>query len=239
MPCWRPSSPRPGAAGESCSTPRQYQGKLFEYDRQRDARRHSWDDYAAKVRSRGREVMTAFQEGFPGLTVLATFGHSLVWRQTGGGKKPLAECADGLLVPFFDGLIEASQGKTQLVDGYEIVLRISRPGAFAQAHDTIKRKAAGLAADRVRYDRFLSAAFGLWLDYDWRNRGWRETDLEKNYFSPARLETSLRAAIEESDEFVWIYSEMPRWWSEKGGTASLPAPYVETIRRVRREILDH
>ena len=37
--------------------------------------------------------MTAFQEGYPDLTVFLTFGYSLAWKQTERGKKPLAECS--------------------------------------------------------------------------------------------------------------------------------------------------
>ena len=72
-----------------------------------------WADYASMARRRGRELMAAFQEGFPGLTVLWTFGHSLVWRQSDGGKKPLEQCRDGLLAPFLDGMIEARKGTFQ------------------------------------------------------------------------------------------------------------------------------
>ncbi len=109
--------------------------------------------------------------------------------------------------------------------------------AFAQAYRAIKHDAATLAADRAAYHRTVSAGFGLWLDYDWRKKGWDLGDPEKNYFSPARFETSLRAAIEQSDEFVWIYTEKPRWWSGSGKTVDLPSAYVETVRRVRRALV--
>ena len=54
---------------------------------------------------------------------------------------------------------------------------------------------------------------------------------------PSGFETSLRAAIEQSDEYVWIYTEKPRWWSEKGGAIDLPLSYIETVRRVRRALV--
>ena len=168
----------------------QYQGKLFDYQKQRDASRHPWAEYAAEARRRGRDVMTAFQEGFPDVTVLVTFGHSLVWKQSDGGKRPLEQCADGLLVPFLDGMIEASQGKTRLVDGHEMSYGYRDAGAFIEAHHAIKTKAAGLAADRAKYQNVVSAGFGLWLDYDWRKKGWSTAEVEKNYFSPARFEAS-------------------------------------------------
>ena len=213
-----------------------YQGKLFDFHKQRDSKHRSWADYAAEARRRGREVMTAFQEGFPDLTVLVTFGHSLVWKQSQGGKKALADCADGLLAPFLDGMFDAATGKTRLVDGHEMSYSYRDPGLFAQARDAIKVKSAGLAADRLKYQDLVSVGFGLWLDYDWPKYGWNSDKIDGNYFSPERFESSLRAAIEQADEYVWIYTEKPRWWSDRGSTIDLPPAYVEAARRVRRAL---
>ena len=41
----------------------QYQGRLFEYRKQRDAATKPWAEYAAQARARGREVMSAFSHG--------------------------------------------------------------------------------------------------------------------------------------------------------------------------------
>ena len=80
----------------------------------------------------------------------------------------------------------------------------------------------------------VSAGFGLWLDYDRPKLGWKTGDLEQNYFSPDRFETSLRAAVEQSDEFVWIYTETPRWWSQEGGAS--PLGESSTPRVARRDV---
>jgi hypothetical protein len=215
----------------------QYQGKLFDYARQRDEKRRTWDDYAAQARRRGREVMTALQGGYPDLTVFLTFGHSLLWKQGEHGKKPLAECRYGLLVPFLDGMIDAARGRTRIVDGHEMSYGYRDADAFATAYRSIKQDAETLAADRDAYRRVVSAGFGLWLDYDWRKTGWNMADLEKNYFSPERFEASLRAAIDQSDEFVWIYTEKPRWWSGSGKAVDLPSAYIEAVRRARRAMI--
>ena len=212
----------------------QYQGKLFDFSKLREVKRHTWDEYAAETRRRGRELMTAFQSEFPNLTVFVTFGHSLLWKQTGGGKKPLAECRYGLLVPFLDGIIDEAKGRTRVVDGHEMSYGYRDADAFAQAYRTIKEHAATLSADPARYRRVVSAGFGLWLDYDWRKKGWDTTDLEKNYFSPSRFQTSLLTALEHSDEFVWIYTEKPRWWSPAGKPVDLPSMYVDMVRRARQ-----
>jgi hypothetical protein len=211
-----------------------YQGKLFDFHSQRDAARRSWADYEAQVRLRGREVMMAFQEGFPDLTVFVTFGHSLVWKQSDHGKKPLSICRDGLLVPFLDGMIEGATGKTRLVDGHEMSYGYRDAGLFVQARDAIKVKSATLAADPLRYQAVVSAGFGLWLDYDRPVNGWKTDKIVNNYFSPERFESSLRAALDQADEYVWIYTEKPRWWSKSGNSVDLPQAYIEAAWRVRR-----
>jgi hypothetical protein len=215
-----------------------YEGKLFDYHQQRHAARHSWQDYAAQANRRGQQVMAAFQEGFPDLAILLTFGHSLVWNESDGGKRPLADCSNGLLVPFLDGMIAAANGKARLVDGHELSYGFRDADAFMRAHETIARKSAGLAADPPGYSRRVSAGFGLWMDFSWRQLGWSVAEPEKNYFSPARFEASLRAAVEQADEYTWIYTEKPRWWSQKPGMIDLPPAYIDAVRRVRTALLD-
>ncbi len=100
----------------------------------------------------------------------------------------------------------------------------------------ILKDAPTLAADRAAYARVVSAGFGLWLDYDWRRLGWDTRHPGKNYFTPEGFESALRAALEQSDEYVWIYAETPRWWSEKGGPVALPTAYTDAARRARRAL---
>ena len=139
--------------------------------------------------------MEAFQEKFPGLTLMLTFGPSLVWRQSQGGKVPLEKCPEGLLVPFVEGLIDSAKGKTRIIDGFEQSYGYREIAQFEQAHETITLKAAGLLSDPPAYRRTVSAGFGLWLDYDWRKNGWKPDQPESNYFSPQRFEAALRGTL--------------------------------------------
>jgi hypothetical protein len=212
----------------------QYEKGLFNYHKQRDAGRKPWLDYAEQVRKRGREFAAALQAESPDLTLMATFGPSLLWRQSQQGKKPLADCDYGLLVPFFDGLIEGANGEFRIVDGHEPSYGYKEAVRFEQGYEVMTERASGLMRDPLAYRRVISAAFGIWLDYDWRNRGWKTGRPEMNYFSPERFQAALRAALERSDEFVWIYSETPRWWTQEGKTRDLPAAYVRSIRQARQ-----
>ncbi len=53
---------------------------------------------------------------------------------------------------------------------------------------------------------------------------------ESNYFSPERFHDALCAALHWSDDYVWIYTEKPRWRSNHGKLLALPDAYVQSIR---------
>jgi hypothetical protein len=216
----------------------QYQGRLFEYRSQRDAKSKPWTAYASQARRRGAELMASMQGAFPDLVVFLTFGTSLPARDRIRSGKPLEEGEYGLLAPFVDGLVEAARGKTRIVDGFELSYGYKTKGQFDDGYRLMTEGVAPIVADRASYTRVVSRGFGLWLDYDWRVKGWDEADPSKNYFSPAVFETSVRLAIERSDEYVWIYSETPRWWSPGGNPVKLPKSYDDAIRRARQDTIN-
>ncbi len=214
----------------------QYEGPLFNYRKQRDAATRSWEEYAAQVRRRGREVMEAFQQGYPDLTVFLTFGYSAPWRESANGAKPLADCDYGLLVPFLDGMLEAASGSTRLVDGYELAYWHNKDiGTFASAYKVIRETLLPIVADPAAYRRRLSVGFGLWMDFDSTARGWDPVDGSRNYYTPEEFEVSVRKALEVADEYVWIFTQAPRWWSPEGKPVKLPQGYAEALRRARRQ----
>jgi hypothetical protein len=212
----------------------QYEGQLFDYRKQRDAEGKSWEVYASQVRRRGREVMEAFQEGFPNLTVFLTFGYSLPWQQSGAGKRALADCHYGLLTPFLDGMLQATRGRTVIVDGNESAYGFKDTNRFAVSYQAMKEDLLPIVHDPGAYHRFFSFGFGLWMDYDWRKKAWDENDVSKNFYSPEALEASVRTALATADEYVWVYSETPRWWSAAGKPVKLPAAYEEALGRARK-----
>jgi len=211
----------------------QYEGQLFDYRKQKDSKGKGWERYAAQVRQRGREVMQAFQKGCPDLTVFLAFGYSLPWNESSAGKGSLADCHYGLLAPFLDGMVEAAKGQTRLIDGNENSYGYKTPERFTNSWRAMKQELLPIVNDPQKYQRFFSFSFGLWLDKDWRKVGWDETDFSRNYFSPEAFESSVRQALALADEYVWIYSETPRWWSKEGKPIKLPEAYEAALRRAR------
>lgn len=213
------------------------QTEIFDYRRRPDAAERSWDEYAGQARRRGREVMEAFQQGFPDVTVFLTFGHSLAWEQSlswWGGRKPLSECQYGLLAAFLDGMVESAKGNAQLVDGYEHAYGFRNTSRFAAAYQTMKKGVLPIVADPKKYEQVVSFGFGIWLDYKYLFHTWNIQHVKRNFYTPEQFEASVRKALEISDEYVWIYSETPRWWSAEGKPVDLPEAYDTALRRARK-----
>lgn len=213
----------------------QYEGMLFDYRKQRDRETKSWEIYAAQTRRRGQEVMRAFEAGYPGLTIFLTFGYSLPWQESRQGKVALAECHYGLLAPFLDGMLDAAGPEVRFVDGCELSYAFKEAAQFEKQYGVMRRDLLSIVASPEKYARQFSLGFGLWMDREWRKVGWDIENFAKNYFSPETFEKSVGAALGRADEYVWIYTETPRWWS-KEGAVKLPEAYVEGVRRARKGV---
>jgi hypothetical protein len=211
----------------------QYNGSLFEYRQQKHTATRSWEEYAAQARTSGREIMTAFQDGHPNLTVFLTFGYTLPWVLSEHGRRPLSGAPYGLLAPFLDGLLDAASGRTRLVDGYELSYGFKDPRQFADARRLFESGVRPIVVSPERYRDRMQLGFGLWLDYDWRHAGWSSDETANNYRSPASFERALRSALRTSDSYVWVYTETPRWWTGPEPSARVPESYVSALRRAR------
>jgi hypothetical protein len=208
-----------------------YNFPLFDYRKQRDAGSKSWEQYATQARQRGREVMQAFQEGYPDLTILMTWATSLPYIQTQGDPAKLKEVDYGLLAPFLDGMLESATGKTRIIDGYESSYAYKDMENFVNARQLMKEKVLAMTNLDEKHRQHVSAGFGVWMDYNWREFGWNVSDFSRNFFTPEAFEKTMRAAWETADEYVWVYTEDPRWWAGEGKPAKVPPEYDQALRR--------
>ena len=193
---WPMPGSRPGWHAGACHgillDTEQYEGQLFNYRKQRDASRKTWNHMrprrggaAGKSWPRSRKVSRP--DAVAHLRPEPCLEPEPGWEDAAGRCAPY-----GLLVPFVDGLIECAKGKTRIVDGFEQSYGYREITQFEQAHETITLKAAGLMSDPPAYRASSPLGFGLWLDHDWRRNGWKPDQPESNYFSPQRFESALR-----------------------------------------------
>ncbi len=206
----------------------QYEGKLFDYRQQKQKK--TFPEYQRQVRQRGREWMQAVTKEFADITVLLPFGYSAAHRR--GRAKDRAQVSYGLLADFLDGMLDACSKETNIVDAWEPSYPYKEQKQFEEAYQTIKQKALDWTAVPDKYRSQVKAGFGIWMDNDWRKKGWNLTDFSKNHFGPAQFENAVRSALRVSDEYVWIYTEQPRWWTKE----KLPQAYVDALVKARDEI---
>lgn len=201
-----------------------YHNPLFSYAEQVRRETKSFADYEAKVRQRGQEFIRAINSEYPDITILLTFGYTI----TGvGGDRSKARY--GLLKNFLDGMFEAAANGTTIVDAYEGAYPFRKHGQFVAAYRTVREDMPRYSAVPDACRRHLKVGFGVWMDMGWRRYGWHTRDFEMNYFTPDELEYSVFCGLDVSDEYVWIYTETPRWWT----STKLPAPYCYAIRKAK------
>ena len=210
-----------------------YNAPVFDFHKQRLAGTKSWEQYQTQARLRGREVMQAFQAGYPGLTVFLTFGYSIAWAQMGGGRKALVDCQYGLLPSFLDGLIDAAGEGTRVIDGCELAYGYRDTRLFRKEYDTMKTGLLSIVANPQKYHAVVSLGFGLWLDRGSHKQPWDTVSLTNNFYSPDQFQASVQEALRVTDEYVWIYTEVPRWWTESGAPTNLPPAYIDSVRQAR------
>jgi hypothetical protein len=76
--------------------------------------------------------------------------------------------------------------------------------------------------------RRLQYGFGLWIDNGGAKK-WFPAQSWKSYFPPPRFEQAVSSALRASDEYVWVYSHVARFFPP----AALPPEYLEAIERAR------
>ena len=81
------------------------------------------------------------------------------------------------------------------------------------------------------YRERMLVGTSLRIDYGAPRLRWQTYWVNRNYFSPARLQRSLQFALATSERYVWIYSEQrPRFFPPR----YLPKGYIKAIETARQ-----
>jgi hypothetical protein len=215
----------------------QYTQQVFNYSLQRDKGTKSFSQYAAQVRQRGSEIMQAFQQGFPNLTVFLPLAQTYPARQANTDPTKLSTVSYGLLAPFIDGMIDAATGSTKIIDGYEsggypLSVAHNGVGAIDSAIDYMHQGVLPVVgADHAKYQQYVSAGMATWMDYHSDIPGaWDPNRVVGNYFTPADLTDTLLAKLARVDEYAWLYTERVKWWTDGGGSENISPAYYAAVQ---------
>jgi hypothetical protein len=199
-----------------CFDPESYGEKQYQYA---PAKGRSFPETAALARRRGAQVMRAIAAEHRSLTLMSFWLASLCMAagQSENSDEVLATHDYGLWPAFLNGLLDEVPPGMTLVDGNENGYYIEGP----QYHEVASRMrsltgpalATVAPEHRAKYRAQTQTGFGFFLDMYINPEG------DKYYRGPKpggtrldRLGENVAAALEASDQYVWIYGEQCRWW---------------------------
>ncbi|MCB9452200.1 MAG: hypothetical protein H6672_12225 [Anaerolineaceae bacterium] len=183
--------------------------------------RYDYDAYAEQVYRRGQDVIRAMNKGYPGLTVMLTYGPSFVAH--GGNSHP----SYSLLLPFIEGMIAATNENTILVDGFEESYFYEDQAQFLIGYKRMRAIAPLYVRDAGRYADVVRAGFGLWIENDCGDDGLLSASCR---FTRDEFESNLNDALDYSDRYVWIYSQHINWYTGK----NIPPEWSSMMEQFRR-----
>jgi hypothetical protein len=190
--------------------------RQFDYTAQAAHADHTLEEYLAKARERGREVMGAVAGEYPDLTLFCYFMNSVNAHAADRGdpRRAAASGSYGLYPAFIDGWLDAAPPTITFVDGCESAYRFNDELQYLIAANRIKGICQQLVApeNRYKYRAQVQAGFGLYLD------AYVNPPDSPWYIDPKgqpvadRLRANAETALRVADEYVWVYGEKYRWW---------------------------
>jgi hypothetical protein len=184
----------------------------------------SFEEYAAKVRQRGREVMTAVAHEYPDMVFFTLFMNSgTALGALGGDPRDTMQgnVRYALYPAFVNGWLDAVPSTLTIVDGFEMAYPHSDEAQYLKHVNAIRNTTLALVApeNRLKYRGQLQAGLALYVD---AYAGFPKVDAHADVFTDPPLKGRLvdrfreaaSSALEAVDEYVWIYSEQYRWWPD-------------------------
>lgn len=178
--------------------------KVFDYAQQPNAAQKSFEEYAERSYQRGQAYMAALEAGFPGITVLFTYGLTI-------DLSPANPRRYELLIPFLEGMAFAAGEGTMLIDGYEHSYIYRDEAQFRQGREQIRAVTPQYPGTNS-FRQPLLAAFGLWIDPVCGDGG---LPPEGCGFTPTEFQQALGYALQYSDRYVWVYSQRINWYTNQ------------------------
>jgi hypothetical protein len=222
-----------------CFDPEPYGVNPWKYASQPGARKHTFRDFAAKVRQRGARFAAAIEREAPSAVFFTLFQLSvledLVQLEGAARQVALAKSDFGLMVPFLEGMLQGS--RLRIVDGDEWAYYAENSELFLQRAHTIRSRTINLIAPKLRAAYRMSVEVGqpIYLDQLLALRQEQPVDMPARFLTREEqlkwVEHNVYYALYTADQFAWFYSERIDFWrSEMDGALA------DALRRAKHLI---
>jgi Ricin-type beta-trefoil lectin domain-like len=224
-----------------------YLANPWKYEQQPDAANHTFEQYQAKVRERGRRFMQVLQEEYPGLQMMTYFGMSLFAGKVEDKPGPevlqarLRDDAFGMWVNFLNGMIEGAQLGTNITDGNEIAYYYLFADEYDRSAANIRNELVILVDPSLRAKYATQVNVGQATYADGVMNLWDSPRFCGYYFESdadrrKQLEHNVYHSLRSADRYAWFYNENMDWWGSKGDGVNIPAGMQQAIESARSKI---
>ena len=191
-------------------------GGVMTWKRSHRETLHSFEDYGAKTRQRGRELMQALTSVAPDFKLVISHAYGSTMKMMGSrGPEGLSEINYGLLPAFVDGLLEGCGEKGRIIESGEATYGTMTYAAFMAWRKWERLSAEKLCLVPQLLDKHYGYAMGVWPDFRSDSGEWHQDEIETNHFKPERMKHAFHNAMAASDEFVWTYAIKAHWWPNR------------------------
>lgn len=191
----------------------------------------TYEETRAKVRQRGREFARGINAEFEDPVVMFFHASGYTARQIyhdGLKRWPTVEEAPfGLMVPFIDGMLEGSTDGTVIVDCTSQSKWWVGRERLEAARKLVKEDARKLSRVPKLFDQKMKVGFTYRLGVNPQEEAigqqkgvappyeswmYDPSSPDSNFFSPQRLEDTLKMALEIGDGYVLFWNYRANWW---------------------------
>ncbi len=195
----------------------------------------------AQARLRGQQVMAAFAQGNPNITVIVLHGPYESEVLTPKPRLINYTRATDMSGPFTVGLIEASTATAKGIDGGELYDYNSQP-IYEESYEWRRYGMASAATDcmfispasRVTWPQKCGISYGV---FDLERTAPR-ADTYQVITDLTKARNQLAYALRTADRYVWHYSEAHDWWRPPGtsGTvAGVTQDWIDMVKGARED----
>ncbi|OUL27381.1 hypothetical protein BV378_11305 [Nostoc sp. RF31YmG] len=235
----------PESYGETYET---HGNSPWNYKTQPQHYNKTFKEYQQQVRKRGAQFMKVLQETQPSKEVLTlgllSWMKSLLVETTDRSKLQLQLVNHdyGLWPAFINGMLDAAQPGSVMIDGNEGAYYFYRAAWFEDIHNFIRKDARAFveSTNYKKYDNQVKLGQAVYVDLVLNlfqkpannvNDGWYGMRMP-HFLSPDNrlrlLEHNTYHSLRTADQYVWIYSEDMDWWQNR-----IPKGAEDAIRRAK------
>lgn len=182
----------------------------------------SFDEYAAKVRQRGGEIMEAMAKEYPDMVLFTLFLQSGgAMAAMGGDPRLILESGNShynLMPAFINGLLDKIPPTMTVVEGMEHSYPHATELAYLRRANAAHNSAIAYVAkdNRFKYRAQVQAGLAIYMDAYLNDRKDVHSEVYLNPPLQGTLADGLKeataTAFEAVDEYVWVYDEQYHFW---------------------------